>query len=149
MRNIGLSSQRSNRAASSAGPAAPHGLLRHKGHAQVYGHASRRAQRRSCAQPILLSIDSPEEPSEIKWNWHKLKRGWLQGGAGVSCAAVMAANVVPLLSQSGGDGGSGDGHSGGGEGGGDGDASGGRNHLYDLAEDAAQGYDARSPVPLY
>ena len=55
----------------------------------------------------------------------------------------MAANVVPLLSQSGGDGGSGDGHSGGGEGGGGDDGSGGRNHLYDLAEDAAQGCAVR------
>jgi len=139
MRSVGWSSQRSDRTASSAGPAAPHGLLRHKGHAQAYGHTSRRAQRQSCAQPILLSADSSEESSENKWNWRNLKRGWLQGGAGVSCAAVMAANVVPLLAQFGGNGGSGDGHSGGGEGGGGGDGPGGRNHLYDLAEDAAQG----------
>lgn len=123
----------------SACPAATHGLLRHKGSSHVYGHASKRIQRQSCAEPVTSHLNSSTEASGSKWSWPSLKRGWLQAGAGVSCAAVVAANVAPLLSQSIGDGGSGDGNQGGGGGGGDGDGSGGKNHLYDLADDAELG----------
>lgn len=139
MGTIGRSPKCSDTRGAYTGLPATHGLLRHKGHAHVYGHASRKTQRQSCAQPIALQLDEPSEASGSKWAWQNLKRGWLQAGAGVSCAAVVAVNVVPLLSQSGGDGGSGDGNQGGGGGGGDGDGSGGQNHIYDLAEDARQG----------
>ena len=139
MGTIDWSPKCSDTGAASSVLAGSHGLLRHTRHAHVYGHASRRTQRQICAQPVTLHLDSSSEASGNKWDWHNLKRGWLQAGAGVSCAAVIAANVAPLLSQSTGDGGSGDGKQGGGGGGGGGDGAGGKNHIYDLAEDAEQG----------
>lgn len=139
MRTVGWSSHCTDSALTPGGPAAPQGPSRQRGHGQAWGHASTRGQQRICAQPVTLSAESGSEPSESKWDWRNLKRGWLQAGAGVSSAALVAVNVAPLLAQTGGKGGSGDGTDGGGGGGGDGDGPGGRNHLYDLAEDAAQG----------
>ena len=140
MGTIGWSPKCSDSGIEASASAGPHRVLRHTRHAHVYGHASRKTQRQNCAQPVTLQSDSPSEASGNRWDWRNLKRGWLQAGAGVSCAAVIAANVAPLLSQTIGDGGSGDGNQGGGDGGGgDGDGSGGKNHLCDLAEDAGQG----------
>ena len=139
MGTLGWSSKCVEMGTASAGLAAAPGVVRHTRHVQAHGHASSRAQRQNRAQPVGLSLESSSEAPESKRKWSNLKRGWLQAGAGVSCAAAVAANVVPLLSQSNGDGGTGDGNEGGGGGGGDGDGSGGNNHLYDLSEAAEQG----------
>ena len=88
----------------------------------------------------MLSSNEQSSSSESFGEGRKGRRGWLQAGAGLSCAAVLAVNTVPLLAQSGGDGGSGNANNGGGGGGGDGDGSGANNHIYDLAEDDGQGW---------
>ena len=109
-------------------------------HAQACGHASTRAQRQNGVVPLMLSSDDQSSSSDSFREGHKGRRGWLQAGAGLSCAAVLVVNTIPLMAQSGGDGGSGDATNGGGGGGGDGDGSGANNHIYDLAEDDGQGW---------
>lgn len=117
--------------------------FRWRDHAQALGHPSTRAQRQSGVLPLMLSSDDQSSSSKSFWEGRTCRRGWLQAGASISCAAVLAVNAAPLLVQAGGDGGSGDATNGGGGGGGDGDGSGARNHIYDLAEDDGQGWAIR------